>query len=145
MVKSTTVDQIMTREVVHVPESLSFAAIKKLFAQHTFHHLPVTDEVGALVGMISKEDLAKVNYLVSLNTSGKAYSQQTFGHLKAKDIMSKYPVFLTPNDTIELAADIFLSNKLHALPVLTDEKLVGIVSAHDLIRYAFSNKKAGSL
>ena len=45
---------------------------------------------------------------------------------------------LEPDDTIGLAADIFLANKFHALPVVEDERLVGIVTTHDLLKYSFT-------
>jgi CBS domain-containing protein len=52
--------------------------------------------------------------------------------------MTTYPVFLEPDDTIDLAADIFLANKFHALPILDDGQLVGLLTTHDLIRHVFS-------
>ena len=52
--------------------------------------------------------------------------------------MTKYPISLEPDDTIGLAADIFLANRFHALPILDDDVLVGLVTAHDLLRYSFN-------
>jgi acetoin utilization protein AcuB len=53
--------------------------------------------------------------------------------------MTKYPLQLSPDDTVGLAADIFLANKFHALPIVDDGQLVGIVTAHDLLSYSFSS------
>ena len=138
-----TVDKIMTKEVITVFETATFSEVKRIFDTHHFHHLPVLDFSNKLKGIISKEDLAKASYLLSLKTTGKTYSQKEFDYISAVDIMSTYPVFLTPDDDIDLAADVFLSNKLHALPILDDGQLVGIITTHDLLRYAFTEMRTG--
>ena len=138
-----TVDKIMTKEVITVFETATFSEIKRIFDTHHFHHLPVLDFSNQLKGIVSKEDLAKASYLLTLNTTGKTYTEKEFDYISAKDIMSSYPVFLTPDDEIDLAADVFLSNKLHALPILEDGRLVGIVTTHDLLRYAFTEMRTG--
>ena len=138
-----TVDKIMTTEVITVFETATFSEIKRVFDTHHFHHLPVLDFSNQLKGIVSKEDLAKASYLLTLNTTGKTYTAKEFDYISAKDIISSYPVFLTPDDEIDLAADVFLSNKLHALPILDDGRLVGIVTTHDLLRYAFTEMRTG--
>ncbi|MEZ4985775.1 MAG: CBS domain-containing protein [Saprospiraceae bacterium] len=137
------VSTIMTKNVVSVREDTVFSAIKALFDKHHFHHLPVLDEKHQLKGIISREDLGKASIVLSLHTAGKTYSELAFNHITAKDLMSSYPVFLTPDDSIDLAADIFLSNKMHAVPILDDGELIGIVTTHDLLRYAFTDMRAG--
>lgn len=138
-----TVDKIMTTKVVTVFETATFSEVKKIFDNHHFHHIPVLDFDNKLKGIISKEDLAKASYLLTLKTTGKTYTQKEFDYISAKDMMSVYPVFLTPDDEIDLAADVFLSNKMHALPILDDGRLIGIVTTHDLLRYAFTEMRTG--
>lgn len=133
----------MTTKVVTVFETATFSEVKKIFDNHHFHHIPVLDFDNKLKGIISKEDLAKASYLLTLKTTGKTYTQKEFDYISAKDMMSVYPVFLTPDDEIDLAADVFLSNKMHALPILDDGRLIGIVTTHDLLRYAFTEMRTG--
>ena len=52
--------------------------------------------------------------------------------------MTLNPLVIEPEDTIGLAADIILSNKLHALPVVDDGTLVGLITNHDLLAFAFA-------
>jgi acetoin utilization protein AcuB len=52
--------------------------------------------------------------------------------------MTPEPIVVDPDDSIGLAADIFLVNTLHALPVVEDNRLVGIITTHDLLKYAFA-------
>jgi len=131
---------IMTTELVTVSPDTKVAAIKKIFDQNGFHHLPVVDKGEELAGIISKEDLFKLSYVLSLTTSGHSYSEREYENLKAKDIMTKYPLSLDPEDTTGLAADIFLANKFHALPIIEDGKLVGLSTTHDLLKYSFDSK-----
>lgn len=133
------ISSVMTRKLVTIEPETTLARIKNLFENNSFHHLPVVSAERKLVGIISKEDFARAAYLLSLNTSGKTYSHLEYGSLSAKDIMTIYPVFLEPGDTIGLAADIFLANKFHALPILEDGELIGLVTTHDLVRFAFAD------
>lgn len=133
------IDTIMSRELITVAPETSLTQIKHTFDNHTFHHLPVVQAGGKLVGIISKEDFARAAYMLSLSTDGQAYSQLEYASLTANDIMTIYPVFLEPHDTVGLAADIFLANKFHALPILEEGQLVGLITTHDLVRFAFAD------
>lgn len=129
----------MTTKLVTVSPEAKAREIKKLFEQHDFHHLPVVDRGENLVGIISKEDFFKLSYILSLRTSGPTWSEQEYKTLRAKDFMTSYPLSLDPDDTIGLAADIFLANKFHALPIVEDGQLVGLVTTHDLLRHGFNS------
>lgn len=132
----------MTKNLVTVPPTATASEIKSIFNKYSFHHLPVVDAAGRLQGIISKEDFSKVAYVLSLNTSGKTFSTFKYQSLEASDFMSKYPLSLDPEDTIGLAADIFLANKFHALPIVEDDELLGLVTTHDLLLYSFSSPVA---
>ena len=135
---NTPVSSIMTKNLVTVQPKDSFTTIKKYFDEKDFHHLPVVESGGKLVGIISKEDLYKTAYALMLQTTGKTYSRRQMESIKAQDVMTQYPIYLDPDDSIGLAADIFLANKFHALPIVEDDILVGLVTAHDLLRFGFS-------
>lgn len=132
------VSKIMSKNLTTVQEDSTLGHIKACFEKNHFHHLPVIKAGQQLVGIISKEDFSRAAYLISVNTGGATYSKLEYSSISAKDIMTTYPVFLEPDDTIDLAADIFLANKFHALPILDDGQLVGLITTHDLIRHVFS-------
>jgi CBS domain-containing protein len=92
-----------------------------------------------LIGIISKSDFYRISYAISFDWTGKESVDERAHVFTAKDIMTRYPMQLHPDDTIGLAADIFLSNRFHALPVVDGESLVGIVTSHDLIALAFGD------
>jgi CBS domain-containing protein len=129
----------MTTELVTVSLETNAEAIQTIFKEHNFHHIPVVDKGETLIGIISKEDFFKVSYLISYNTTGKTWTEKEYKALKANDFMTKFPLTLDPDDTIGLAADIFLANKFHSLPIVEDGKLAGMITAHDLLEYSFNS------
>lgn len=139
----------MTTNLVTVSPDTNTREIQDLFQVHNFHHLPVVERGGVLVGIISKEDFFKLAYVLSRNTTGRTWSEKEYRALKAGDIMTKYPLVLDPEDSIGLAADIFLANRFHALPIVEEEQLVGMVTTHDLLLYSFNSafveKETGEL
>ncbi|MBV6652914.1 MAG: CBS domain-containing protein [Mameliella sp.] len=133
----TPIREIMTTELITVSPDRNVETIQELFRENEFHHIPVIDRGERLIGIISKEDVFKLAYVLSLQTTGKKYSEKEYKSLKASDIMTRYPVALDPDDSVGLAADIFLANKFHALPIIEDDQLMGLVTTHDLLSYRF--------
>ena len=131
---------IMTTEMVTARANDPLPLIRKIFEANKFHHIPIIGETGNLMGIVSREDFYKVAYVLSIDGN-----KERFQGLEAQDIMTKYPLHLDPDDTIGLAADIFLANKFHALPIVEDGKLIGIVTSHDLLAYSFTSPVEGDV
>ncbi len=130
--------EIMTPMPVTVESNTALTEISRVFEENAFHHIPVVDG-GSLVGIISRQDFLRFEHALSIDWSGRMQLPGTFQDFVAGDFMTEYPLSLAPDDTVGLAADIFLSNKFHAVPIIEDEMLVGIVTAHDLIAYAYAS------
>lgn len=131
------ISDIMTKVLVTVSPNDYLSRVTKIFESHSFHHIPVVEDGNRLRGIISKEDFQKMNYF--FHTQDKAGKEKSKSGLRASDIMTPYPLSVDPDDSIGLAADIFLANRFHALPVIEDDQLIGIVTSHDLIAYAFNS------
>lgn len=131
------VADIMTRNLVSVKSDTTIDRIHDLFEQHNFHHIPVVDHA-SLVGIISKTDYLKIQHMIAVTWGGVTVCQDMYKDICAADIMSREPLRIESADTIGLAADIFKTNTLHALPVVDDGELVGIVTSHDLLMYAYN-------
>ncbi len=119
------VSEIMTKQVISVSSNASLGDLEAIFEKKPIHHIMVVDE-GALQGVISKNDLL-TTYRANNGHDG----------VQAKDVMVANPMTVEPEDTIGLVSDIILANKFHSLPVVDDGELVGIVTNHDLIKYAY--------
>lgn len=136
MDSSKPVADIMTRNPITVKPTTKIDRIHDLFETHTFHHIPVVEHL-KLVGIISKTDYLKIRHMLATTWGGITICQDLYQDMCAADIMTPEPLKLEPADTIGLAADIFRANALHALPVVEDGELVGIVTSHDLLFYAY--------
>ena len=128
----------MTTRLVTVEPDDHLTKIRQIFEGNPFHHIPVVDK-GKLIGIISKSDFYRLSHTLSFTWDGQEHMDNDKNVFTAHQIMTKYPMQLQPDDTISLAADIFLANRFHALPVVEGETLVGIVTSHDLIAVAFGN------
>lgn len=118
------VSNIMSKNLVAVQEDDYLTKAEEVFMEHSFHHILVM-KGDQLSGILSSTDLVK------------AYRRNN-APLKIKEIMTVNPLTLQADDSIGLAADIFLANKLHALPILENDDLVGVVTSHDLLKYVTS-------
>ncbi|MFK7810530.1 MAG: HPP family protein [Saprospiraceae bacterium] len=135
---NTKVEDIMTSWTISVQPEDQLPVIQAIFKTHSFHHLPVINDDQKVVGMISKIDILHFMKQLSQETSGKFFSQKSIAHSTAGDIMTTGEIItIAPDDTVGLAADIFLANTIHSLPVVEDGKLAGIVTTHDLLKHAF--------
>lgn len=130
------VANIMTPNPVTVDSSTRLEEVRDIFSKNKFHHLPVLDN-GNLVGIISKTDMLTYFRNLSSETLGKKYTLLSNYFINASDVMSTGLIKLESMDTIGLAADIFKANTLHCIPIVDGKVLVGILTTHDVIEYAF--------
>ena len=133
------ISTIMTTDLITVrPDDFLFS-VTKVFEENSFHHLPVVETGNKLVGIISREDFQKMTYFFKIKKPTENGLPEQKAGLRARDLMTPYPLSIDPDDAIGLAADIILANRFHALPVIEDDELVGLVTSHDLIAHAFKS------
>lgn len=148
MVTSQLVQDFMTVNPVTVKPTDSVATVVKILDEQRFRGLPVVDEQGNFVGLVSEEDLmvreAPVQsplYLTLLGSiiyfdSSEKFQQQlkkSLGML-VQDVMTTHPPITQPHAPLSEVAQTMLQSRIGQLPVLdADHKLVGIITRHDLI------------
>ena len=128
------ISSIMTRELVTVTPEDDLFTVKKIFDKNSFHHIPVV-HFRNLVGLISKSDF--LLYSNSLMDSGKidVLEDQKLKFTKVKQIMVTRLGKLEPDDRIEVAIDVFLTNYFHCLPIVKGNELLGLLTPYDILRY----------
>ena len=119
-----TVGLFMTRDLftVRPDDIVDFAAT--LMDWRHIRHVPVEDDKGMLVGLVSHRALLR---LVAQGRMGKDH------RVTVDEIMNPEPVTVHPDTSTVEAIQIMRRQGLACLPVTRDNKLVGIVSEHDLI------------
>lgn len=124
----------MTADVITVTPETSLLKVGKLMRDNGVRRLPVLDENGRVVGIISDRDVRDAS--PSKATTLDMYEMHyLLAELKAKDIMTSRPFTVKPTDTVEKAAMLMLDNKFGGLPVVEENgRLAGIISDQDVFK-----------
>jgi len=137
MIDNTKVSEIMTPNVVTLSASDTIWDIESTFSRFHLRHAPVLDDDGELVGMISIMDLQR--FTEDTDVRKEEFDDKGPDTLIAEDIMARNPVAVQADHSVKDAALIFTENEFHALPVLDRDRLTGIISTTDIIRFFLDN------
>ena len=130
--KDQPISRVMTPEPATVEPSYSIAAAERVMRERRCHHVPVLDDEGRIVGMISARDLLKA--LVVDSDEAGPLKLGTLKQLRVADVMRQKIVVLPETATLLDAAKALVNGAFHALPVVAPGGvLAGIVTSSDLI------------
>ncbi|MCX5126925.1 CBS domain-containing protein [Streptomyces sp. NBC_00347] len=133
------VSELMTREVIAVPQNAAFKDIVRTLLEHQVSAVPVVDSAGHPLGLISEGDLlpksaGQGDYFRSL-PEREAWQEDKAEGLRAEELMSAPPVCAGPDWTVAEAARLMEAQSVKRLLVVDEsDTLVGIVSRRDLLR-----------
>jgi CBS domain-containing protein len=137
---------IMTRKVTSVSADTSVRDAAKLMLQQRFSGLPVVDEVGRLLGMVSEGDFIRrseigtqsphigwLDYLIGPGKAAVDFVREN--GRKVGEIMTKSDLVTATEDMpLEEVVRLMERNNVKRLPILREETLIGIVTRADLLR-----------
>ena len=133
------VSEFMSTKLVTVIPTDGLEKVKEIFETYNIHHIPVV-RFTDLVGMISKTDFYKAIHGLRLHDASQARSENKalLTKYKVEDLMTKHIARVSPEDKVGVAAEIFLENYFHAIPVVNaDGELKGIITNYDVIKAFF--------
>ena len=127
----------MTMDVISVDENTPITKVIQLIEENAIQHVPVTRK-NRLVGMITERDVHEA--YPSKGTAIKAKELYfLLAEMKAKNVMKRDPVIISPDQTMEVAAVKMLEHKVSAMPVVRKgDEIVGIISQGDVFRVLIS-------
>jgi CBS domain-containing protein len=139
---------VMTTAVVTVKPDTQVREIAELLLEHRISAVPVVDEEGAIIGMVSEGDLLRDNaedrlarrdWWLALLAEGEPLSARFLaslnGHKRtAREIMSAPVVSVTGHTDVTEIGRLLATHKIKRVPVIRDGRIAGIVSRADLIR-----------
>lgn len=132
MKKREKVSGLMTTNLITVNLKNSLSEANRIFKEKKIRHLPVVSG-DKLVGIISYTDILRISFG---NTFDQADADEgIFEMLSINQIMKHAPVTVSPDDSIKDAAAVLAQREFHALPVVDDDKLVGIITTTDIMKY----------
>lgn len=143
-----TAKQIMTREIITVGMELAVSELAALFWKNRIGGAPVVDESGKLLGIVTESDLIDQSKKVHIPTIMTILDSMIFLEnpakldreikkmtgTKVKDIYSTKVTTVNEDTPMSEIATIMADRKLHTLPVVDGDRLVGVIGKADIIR-----------
>ncbi len=143
-----TAREIMTKDVITVTLETTVQELAQLLMENSIGGAPVLDGSGLLLGVVTESDLidqkkkihipTMVTLLDSIfyleNPDKMAQEMKKFAGTTVGDILSKSPLTVDENTPLEEIATIMAEKQVHTLPVMKDEKLIGIIGKKDIIK-----------
>lgn len=127
------VQDLMTSEVVTVQASDDVATLYDRMMDERIRHIPVVDDSGDLVGLVSHRDVMGMMMTESpelpVGELRELFRRTTVGEIMVRGVET-----IERNEPLEEAARILLENKFGCLPVTDNGHLVGIVTEADFVR-----------
>ena len=143
-----TARDIMTREVITITDDSTVKELARLLAIHQISGVPVIDDKGKLVGVVTESDLIfqtkklhiptvitildSVFYLENPDKMGEEMKKMVGANVK--DILTSSPLTVNEDTPLDEIATMMAEKNVHTLPVVNKEILVGVIGKKDIIR-----------
>jgi acetoin utilization protein AcuB len=133
------INKSMTSKVIATRPQATLLEARNLLKTHKIRHLPVVDDDGRLAGIITDRDIRSALPAAFYQEDGEAPNEVAYRDLTVGDFMTRDPMAISPEDTIQDALLQIQRMRVGAFPVVDhDRRLKGIISVRDLLR-AFIN------
>ncbi len=128
------VSSIMVTNVVKLNVTDSLTKAESLFKDYKIRHLPVMSG-DSIIGILSYTDLLRISLSEEVDGVDEVMSTTVYNMYSLEQVMVKNVITIQANANIKDAAEILAESDFRALPVLDGDKLVGMLTTTDLIKY----------
>lgn len=128
------VSTIMTQKIVTLNCNDDLETAERLFKENNIRHIPVVEGEN-IKGMLSLTDLLRISFADGAYEDDSDVETVVYNMFNISQVMAKNLKSISSDTTIKEVAEILAHNEFHALPVVDEDKLVGIVTTTDLIKY----------
>jgi CBS domain-containing membrane protein len=128
------VRDLMTSRVFSLRPEATMTRLYDLMDSEHIRHIPVVDADGDLAGLVTHRDLLR-SALTDRSDLPLAIQRQVLETVLVSEIMTTAVETIEPDQDIRDAAEIMMENKFGCLPVVEGDKLVGILTEADFVRY----------
>lgn len=121
----------MTSDLVTINPTTSFPEGFRIMSERKIRHLPVVDDRGTLIGIVTQTDLlhASPSAATALSVFEMSY---LLANLHVQEVMSSPPITVSEDAPLEEAARLMVEKKIGCLPVMRDGDLVGMITETDI-------------
>ena len=134
MKRGTPISAIMTKDVITLNTSDTLETAERLFKQNHIRHIPVVSGK-SIKGMLSLTDLLRISFADAVDETEDYVDTIVYNMFTIEQVMAKNLISVASKTTIKDVAEILSKKEFHAIPVVDNNKLVGIVTTTDLINY----------
>ena len=128
------ISKIMSTNIIALNREDDLEMAERLFKRHKIRHIPVVRE-GVVVGMLSYTDLLRISFADAVEDTDTDVDSLVYNMFTIDQVMIKNVVTVTSDASIKDVAKLLASKEFHAVPVVDNGLLVGIVTTTDLINY----------
>lgn len=140
------VKEIMTRNVVAVRPDTTLKELTRLLIDNRINGVPVVTGENRIAGVITMTDLLKIlrdiNYWDSIEKikpgiGVKEALVKEKEYIIVEKKMSRNVSTVSEDDSVDHVIDIMCKHNIHTIPVVKDDKLVGVIGATDIVKICF--------
>jgi len=138
----------MTSTVITVTTNTTVQELAKILSENNISGVPVVDDAGDLLGIVTESDLIDqtkklhiptvVTILDSIfyleNPDRMEKEMKKMAGTTVKDIYSSRPTVVQKDTTLDEIATIMAEKNMHTLPVVQENKLLGVIGKRDIIK-----------
>lgn len=128
------ISSIMTTTVISLKTKDTLEIAEALFKENNIRHIPVVGG-SKVIGMLSYNDLLRISFADAVGYDEQDVDTVVYKMFSIEQVMTKNVVTVNATNTIKEVAEIFSKREFHALPVVDDGRLVGIITTTDLINF----------
>ncbi len=133
MKNRTPISEIMSTDLITLGVFDTIETAEKLFKKHRIRHIPVVNN-SEIVGMLSYSDLLRISF-ADVTNNEENVDAFVYNMFTIQQLMAKNLTVVTPEVSIKDVAQIFVEREFHALPVVQEGVLEGIITTTDLSMY----------
>ncbi|TWI56942.1 acetoin utilization AcuB family protein [Halalkalibacter nanhaiisediminis] len=122
------IEQIMSRNVYTLTADSPIVDAMKLIELHQIRHIPVVDENDYLIGIISDRDIRDVSPSIFHSTEHLEDFLKPVSSIMKKNVITAHPL-----DFVEEISSLFYEHHIGCIPIVDDEKVVGIITETDIL------------
>jgi CBS domain-containing protein len=123
------IKKYMAEKVYYLNPNDNLATARNLFLSKKISHILVLDDEEELIGILTERDLAV--YML------KERDERAFNEVPISEVMTENPITIEYYKDEKEAIKKMIENKISCLPVMDKNKVVGIITKTDLLKYAF--------
>ncbi|NCT09569.1 MAG: CBS domain-containing protein [Flavobacteriia bacterium] len=133
MDKNILVSEIMSTDLITLNLNDQLEDAKKIFKENTIRHIPIVKNK-EIIGMLSYADILKVSF-PDLSNDEKSIETYVYDMFTIEQVMTKNLYLVSADSTVKDIVELLTTKEFHALPVVQDGELVGIVTTKDLMSF----------